>query len=1162
MGNFKSKVLLPLQADPGGIVRDAAKIGFVQTERSLSDIASEIGGAVNRQGGLNYAIPSPLAHIQNLWQLLGESITAGSAAPQSQDYLKWLGAVFMIALDGVYSFGIEVRFEELAASSAPFNSLLYRCINEEQGRNWPQNIGTTWDQAMTRLVVFQRYGKPIAFIHPETGFCPYKEIDKSILSDVDWYDMINNQWLDPVAVVFTSGPAANPQPHPERKKIASALYDWLKELYSFGKADQGVTISTMIFKQAYQLVATRLQRLYGNFNGIGTPLGTRSLKVTEGLTIIDIQRQLDDQLVSGSVLKSVYIGVDIPTVFTDTVLVAARSMLPNIGGECRVPGNPHYVFLPPLTAEFANGTGYSVDTDQISFQRDGAGQSEIIRVTVPLYVEATQLKFERTRKYLTNKHIRFLASVKYISVWPAVEIPSDLWACYYTAVFHNDSSTYAPFSHPIGWLDEAKTITQDSIAIQVIDGTGEPAVFSAIDTNRGIDSSLPISQAQWYIHKTKVFPRFLSVSVRDNNIDEFSQAGVIPLKARPAAVSAERQVSYGIGVDFGTTNTYCALGQLYVSGDEQKALPTHIYHSETMLPLDVTSAQDAAGFESLKSDISTLFWLPANAAADNAQSLAIVSSISQMFNLRGLNDELKPMIDGRIMRLASDGIYRLFGEKNRSSLLDMNIYDSMKVPLRIGARHGDTNTVVIRNYLTNTLLNAALHAILHTGAKLPLPLAFAYPNADFKISLNDAFNMAIKYANSVADVQLFHEESEQRGYQLPGTTEAFSVSNYFRYTPIIRLPLESGYVTVDIGGGTTDISLSQLIHSGGVKTLKSHGTMSVGFAGRRMLIDTMCHVFKHAGPNAGDATVGRLVADIFDKVTSDRLMLILAELTDAWMTEQNGGEIHKIESSLMVIIETIMGQFPARAMRQPVASLLTLRSLLRAKVIALCYLVAKFLKSHADTEGQNFDLTGVTHLSICFAGNGSKIIDLCGLNTTYNKGMLNRVIQDISGFDGVKVNIILPQGVHKTEVAAGLLYLLRERSLQESRQNNPAGLFEGVFDEGTCDTPIRDNIALTPDRKTAQNIAYAELLCLLESVIVDENQKLMLSPPIAGTAGLRTLFSELSLETPGMLDLYEAARGPVTEMLGEYGIPDSMKDTGFAVVMLDEIIRSLSGQLF
>ena len=266
-------------------------------------------------------------------------------------------------------------------------------MKDEQGQEWddPATTGcASWEQAVSKLIIYKRFGVPFAFVHPEIGICPYNHFDTStVLFDVEWYDVIQNEWLDPIDVVFHSRSAQERTGREDRSSIAFELIQWLKELHTYTDNDN-LILRTHVPSQVYQNVSDRVRDMYGGVFDDIIALYRKDLKIADGQNDTALRAQLKAQLLSGALVNSVYIGVDFPDVFTDVLVLAPREVFPNAERAFpnlslqRIGVDYPLLFVPPLTREFTRCKGYSFAPEAIRFAKSGSFKKEIISVSVTI----------------------------------------------------------------------------------------------------------------------------------------------------------------------------------------------------------------------------------------------------------------------------------------------------------------------------------------------------------------------------------------------------------------------------------------------------------------------------------------------------------------------------------------------------------------------------------------------------------------------------------------------------------------------------------------------------------------------------------------------------------------------------------------------------------
>jgi len=1167
MPKFKSRVLLPIDKDVGALTQSPS-VGFTELgpNMTLENIADFIAENYdNADMAINHAIPSPLAYLESMKQNL-------RTEPEKRNeklYNKWLGVMCMIALNGIYGFDIRVGTIDLN-DNVLINKIYKDCLKNDE------------DYDINSLVVFYRgekvsadgtvlvSGKPFAFAHREIGICPFKAIENDLLYDVDWYDELKQEWLDPIKELFERGTNDKTIPN---TRLASALMDWFSKLNQFSKMMGDETRFNTIVINA---VIEKIKNYFIKDSVKEQPLYFAPIKPDGYANPENINTALELQYVPVSIVQSIYCGFDIPTVFTKKLLTVHRDMFPSLSPFKLISIDADIRFIPPLLCDFVANTGnYKFDYSKMLFNSDETEEGGMITVRIPIVAsldDGTTVTINRRMRYSVSTSVWFLANCQYLSVWPSAKIDKSLWRKYYVGVFEGIEDYFEckwygkPFNE-----DNIYKYTKNENSNRI---DFRPAV-SAEDEKEyeffEVSSNLGNENKSWGVHTTSSFPDYITVLIDENEGNENVEYGVIPVIPKSVITPNLTDETYCIAIDFGTSNTHCAIGARQVGNT--KDFPDTITTSDEMLPIELSNGVNKEKHQALVEKIATRYWVPReinpNEYFSSAGQLFTHTNITKNDTPLPMNMQRRnlPLIDGRIIDLSADvfeGIYT--DEKKRHSLIEEHVYTSMKMMTKTGDAQYAPNYYAIRVFLVNVLMNTALYAIIKKRASIPLNIGFAYPDTMTGQHVRNAFSWAIESLNEFIGCEVF-----SRTDHATVISEALSVSKYYELQENGAVNTQ-GFITADIGGGTTDISVTKRDLNDKYST--NRGTLSFRFAGRVATIESIRDILGHASNDIrAPHNIYTIAEQIFENTRENKkLIATYADLSNQYTQANTAQSRSRLANTLTPIIEALIKSCGFKSMSGNINNdIMTLRSVLRAKAICIFYLLAKYFKGRTTfnelNSSQNpeslFEYAGLQNLVIYLAGNGARLIEMCGLNTPENLKVISEIVRKYAAVPAVvTIAIHIDNEMLKKEVSGGLIYHMRDvaKAAGEIEEKYTRTVDESDTEEQSKSKTAQPRIS-TPDVKEALDDTYDELLEIMRDVTFENTKQLLnLTPPPNKNSW--TIYDALKRDESSIKGLYEGICASIDSKVSDEGFPECIRNEAFAVLMFNELISKKSKDLF
>jgi hypothetical protein len=315
------------------------------------------------------------------------------------------------------------------------------------------------------------------------------------------------------------------------------------------------------------------------------------------------------------------------------------------------------------------------------------------------------------------------------------------------------------------------------ISLRAIDNFDiEPYVLGAQPDEQKIDGRCKIA-------KTKSFPEAIKCMF------DGQEAGLILLK-QPVEL-AKTDARWLVGVDFGTTST-----NVYVNDYHQAPFPIKF------------GAKFLQVTDPLAAELSPIFddFLPYGDYG--APFLSIFHDF-----LRTMQPPLRPLLDGHIYFLED---YKNFSASTAAVVADLKWSQDPSVRNRTLA------------FLEQLCLQCSAEAAIKGVSSISWK--FSYPTAFSVKDLEDFRNIWHQIVNNCADLTGITMKDAFDQLNVEKEIESIASARYFSVSPE-QAPFAAGTVCVDIGGGTSDISIWQS------RELKWQ--TSLRFAGRNLFLDLL-----------------------------------------------------------------------------------------------------------------------------------------------------------------------------------------------------------------------------------------------------------------------------------------------------------------------------------
>ncbi len=445
-------------------------------------------------------------------------------------------------------------------------------------------------------------------------------------------------------------------------------------------------------------------------------------------------------------------------------------------------------FIPPIKSQVVEYLSPHYIGENLTFSE--AGNDIKVELRLELRPEGSDQSriFRIKRIYKKEDAVIVLDYVPLVVVWPYLKAGDKVnsWKAYYT-YFSTGKQSYE------------ETVRNKRV----------PSTFYAKPYTSKHLESYPIYESEYNKNiimettKTETFPEAIMCSIKLSNqqssVSTFKDCGILLL---PLPETKPQRDTWDISIDFGTTSTSI----FYKERDETK--PLEFKHSGLM----VTEA-----LESIKYELGKEF-IPASPGELDIQPKMPFLTLLVLRK----RDRILDTNDTHILKTI---IYFL----QEATKLDSRD-KSIRSDLKWGKSSEDR--LLVEMFLKQLVLMAAAEAI-ERGASV-INWHFSYPSAfsekqliDYKCIWNNLVDFVKK------ETGLLHDEfGNKKSYTTK--TEAVAVGMFFK--KVKKAPLASGAICMDVGGGTSDISIWQ-----GDTANKLILQTSLRYAGHNIFADALKH---------------------------------------------------------------------------------------------------------------------------------------------------------------------------------------------------------------------------------------------------------------------------------------------------------------------------------
>lgn len=815
-----------------GLTTSATK-GPTAVQTTLDQIAEHVTvtnlAAPRAAIDASHARPSMLASITSFCQNVRKACNA-MVSPASfvaltdlerQDFAEWLGMIAAVALNHIYSgTGLDLSIRTILLNSS---DLTQRCVLLEMDKDPVFRQAITHRHPLTdepvagQLFYVCQAGVPFAIYHPEIGLCAMKHYKASVFDGVlPWHqskpDSCHSGWL----------PILDPT-------TGKALLDDVCLCRIAWWAAQNAMIPFATQVGTYQMdrghtapLALRADNSIPNaadidsiWPGMGTAFSTSILFYQDAA---GVPQPLPGLMMSELLLTAVGSSSQNKLVFN-----APDGEKP-LTFQGNSPELMNFAPVAPLRRELMQVLETCALAD-LTFQAQIAANN-LLAVTVTLAIRNAQGETHTIAKTYDSQHLR-QGLLPYLMIWPFVPLPAgqNLWKNFY-ATWHEQTGGFSTILKG----SEGTPLTLLNAGALTFDfGTGNAATIHRVTAPHPAwtvcKSSNPFRYAVLCAGEADVGLVFMPKYPFYNPAD----ASVKPV------TGAANQVT--LAIDFGTTSTVCALKTTFLQGGGILPLPFKDY-SRTV------TCEDPGAKKALDEER----WLGNSQGGPNWQWDRKIFSVGQLFSRTdGAGPNRTLITDAGAQSYYVDG--RLFLSSGPAMVNFLSAASGAEDPLRTqhilnDMKFGDALDVLNRQAASVYLAGLYLHAVLYLLSERIIPTAapylelrVSYPN---EVTMNGLV-MCWGYAQQILNRELAAALTAPINTLLATRdhfySEAMATAAYQK-NPLNPLAVIPTLVSLDIGGGTTDFSITSVNFPQAVRTL------SMRYAGREIIVSSLIEYYR------------------------------------------------------------------------------------------------------------------------------------------------------------------------------------------------------------------------------------------------------------------------------------------------------------------------------
>ena len=879
------------------ILTDDAKPG-VYSFAATADLNTLERALITRNNGkfdndMEHALPSPIAHIEAL-----RSVLRAPVNPEDPLFLAWQGVLAAFALQK--KIRLQFRIREIDIKGAPLRDVFYEGLDKCGMVRTGIDGGMAFEHIFVlELSYTDANGQPawehLALVSREFIFCPFKNVSSQALRKIPWFS--EGKWVSLASRVHGQALIK-----PQNKDVLISWLNGIREEVS-EEAKNGIEEILNSLGVRGQTPVT-FRTLGGDFFVVDSMV--LSEEASTNITDVpgySVELISEESFFSTRIVET--IGEQIGDLYWEQ----------NENGYCTGTGTegkrPTLTLLPISKEgiEFLQKPEVRLTSVRMN-KRDGGIQAHM-EVTI-------DGKENFYGKQYTEETILKIGNFPVLSLWPNQRFTNEgaeAWHNYYLAAARNEGIKSADKMF--------KFLTFDQL-----DGRGTIEADNCEEKHK-----INFAGKNCKISRFKEFPEYVHYCCGgvDCGCVYIKKPEPIPLNAGTVAEAA---------IDYGTSNTVCVLA---VNG--RKVPVNNFFGKEDVRDLSKYEQKLEEDYKELHKAL----WL----STDNTP-MTKIKTVVMRYNVddkgeRALS-ETDGIVDGRMLVVDKNVLGSLYSTKTHSFI--SAVYTNTKfagIYADDQQARADAGAACLAEQ--ELVLRCALEAMKQRAGRLTL--RFSYPDQRLKANLSKYWMRSTEYAQNATFEGFIPSYQEMM--------EAEAAARFY----INRMPDGFGaysgtapagdFAVVDIGGGTTDISL-WVASGNGVEAKKLD---SLRYAGNELISASLAGGYR--------ITKG---ANFEQLLTTKKLD---SGLKDAINTASVEGDLCTVMNS--VVSDLNMGVFndPDMLLQSGIGKAIFYpKQLIRARLCLVFSYLTKQIK-------ENYDFSGYTandRFHIYFAGGGAQALEL------------------------------------------------------------------------------------------------------------------------------------------------------------------------------------------